>query len=141
MVSFSAASSDSSQEQAALQKASGPLFQASLLLKIFISTLAIIFFLAVYAWIFMKSIEKISLLKQRSVKDLVEGDWIVKNIFVKGKRIAGPKDLGISKKQIELLKKYKIKKVLVKEGVPFVPSFLLGYIATLALGNWIRFFV
>lgn len=40
--------------------------------------------------------------------------------------VCGPKDLGISKKQILLLRKGKVQRVVVKEGIPFVPSFLLA---------------
>ncbi len=108
-------------------------------LNFLILALAIIFVIAIHTFIFMKSVEKVSMFKEKSIKELTEGDWIAKNIFVKGKRLAGPKDLGISKKQIALLKRYKIRKVLVKEGIPFVPSFLLGYLATLGIGNWIIF--
>ena len=76
---------------------------------------------------------------------LTEGDWIAKNVLYKGKVITGPKDLGIAKKQIALLKKLyrenKVKKILVKEGIPFVPSFFLGWITTLVIGNILNFIV
>jgi prepilin signal peptidase PulO-like enzyme (type II secretory pathway) len=49
--------------------------------------------------------------------------------------IAGPDDLGILNEQIALLKKHKIKSVIVKVGIPFVPSFWLGFVATVAWGN------
>jgi hypothetical protein len=111
---------------------------SSISLKILLLTVAVIFFITLHAWLFMKSVEKVSMYNEKSVEDLVEGDWIPKDILVKGKKLVGPKDLGISKKQIALLKKYRIKKVLVKEGIPFVPSFLLGYIATLVAGNWLN---
>jgi len=79
------------------------------------------------------------MLKQLSPERLTEGDWIAKDVIIAGKRIAGPKDLGVSKKQISLLQKLKrqrkLNTVLVKQGVPFVPSFLLAYIAALAFGN------
>jgi Flp pilus assembly protein protease CpaA len=58
--------------------------------------------------------------------------------------ICGPKDLGISREQINLLKRYEDKKliesVLVKEGVPFVPSFLIAFIFCLIFYNSIVFF-
>jgi len=74
------------------------------------------------------------MLKYVEPKELTEGDWIAKDIKVKGEYITGPKDLGIEKKQINKLIKFyklgKIKKVLIKEGIPFVPSFLLAFIVT-----------
>jgi prepilin signal peptidase PulO-like enzyme (type II secretory pathway) len=61
---------------------------------------------------------------------------------VAGKRITGPKDLGISKEQIRKLialrNKGKLNKnfrVLIKNGIPFVPSFLLAYLAAMFVGN------
>ena len=56
--------------------------------------------------------------------------------------LCGPKDLGISKEQIRQLlslkKKRKIGRnfrVLIKNGIPFVPSFLLAYLAAIFIGN------
>ncbi len=70
---------------------------------------------------------------------MTEGDWIAKEIKYKGKVITGPKDLGIEKKQINKLKRLfklnKIRKVLIKEGIPFVPSFLAGWIITVVWGS------
>jgi Flp pilus assembly protein protease CpaA len=60
-------------------------------------------------------------------------------------RMCGPKDLGIEKKQIkkliELYKQGKIKKVLVKYGIPFVPSFLIAFVVSLAGFNPILLFL
>ncbi len=71
--------------------------------------------------------------------ELTEGDWIVNNVKVGGKYICGPKDLGIEKKQIRKLVKFykqkKIKKILIKEGIPFVPSFFVAYVLSLVFGN------
>ncbi|PIO05594.1 hypothetical protein COT47_04145, partial [Candidatus Woesearchaeota archaeon CG08_land_8_20_14_0_20_43_7] len=58
------------------------------------------------------------------------------------KYICGPKDLGIEKKQIAILLKHKVKKVLVREGIPFVPSFLIAFIVNVFFQNWfLRFLV
>lgn len=90
-----------------------------------------VIFLAIRSWVLMKAVEKSALITHKKTKDLVEGDWIVKEIKVKGRRICGPKDLGITKHQIELLKIHRVKSVLVKDGIPFVPSFFIAYILTL----------
>jgi hypothetical protein len=85
--------------------------------------------------------EKSVLIKRLPVEKLSEGDWIVKDVIIGGKRICGPRDLGIEKEQIAQLLQYKangkISNVLVKEGIPFVPGFLIALIATLILGDWI----
>src|SRR3989344_455919 len=46
-------------------------------------------------------------------------------------------NLGLTKQDIEKLKKHRIKKVLIKDGIPFVPSFLLGFLMTIIYGNLI----
>ena len=90
-------------------------------------------------WIFTKAVEKSCMHKLVLPRMLTEGDWIVNEIYVGGKYVCGPKDLGIQKNQINKLVKYygqgKIKKVLIKEGIPFVPSFFMAFIATLFFGN------
>jgi len=68
------------------------------------------------------------MIKVLKVNDLTEGDWVVEDVFHSKKKICGPNDLGLTLKQIELLKKYKVKKVIVKQGIPFVPSFFVAFI-------------
>ena len=101
--------------------------------------LALLALLTFYLWVFVKAVEKKCMLKLVTPDKLTEGDWIAKNVKYKGKYICGPKDLGIEKKQIrqlvKLYKQKKIKSILIKEGIPFVPSFLIAYIVTLFLGN------
>ena len=88
-----------------------------------------------YLLVFVKAVEQVSMIRLINPEKLTEGDWIVKDIKVDGKRIAGPKDLGINKKQIkrllELKQQGKIDKVKVKYGIPFVPSFLFAMIYTI----------
>lgn len=38
---------------------------------------------------------------------------------------------GLTKQQIEILKKHNIKNILVKKGIPFMPAFLIGFAFTL----------
>lgn len=123
---------------------------SSLLIKDFILKMTIISLLIVlvvvfYLWIFIKIVENSCMLKYLKPKELTEGDWIAKDIKVNGKYVCGPKDLGIEKKQINklirLYKKNKIKRVLIKEGIPFVPSFLIAFVISIIWGNIFRFFV
>ncbi len=106
--------------------------------------LALITALTFYLWVAVKAVEDSCMLKFVKPQQLTEGDWIAKEIKVDGKYIAGPKDLGIEKKQIrkliEFYKKRKIRNVLIKEGIPFVPSFFIAFIVTLAFGNLVFIF-
>lgn len=109
--------------------------------KILLLALVIFFYLSFYTYIFIKSVENSSMYKLYDIKKLTEGDWIAKVVKYKGKYICGPKDLGISKKQISLLKKYGIKKVLVKEGIPFIPPKLIAFVVTYFFGNVLFYFL
>jgi len=106
----------------------------------FFGIFAIIFFMS-YIWIISKVIEKACMIKTVPVEKLTEGDWILKDVIINKKKICGPKDLGVSKEQIvqlmKLKKARKIKEIWIKEGIPFVPSFLIAYILTYLLGNWL----
>ncbi len=108
-------------------------------IKILILSIAFLMLATFYLWIFIKSVEKSCMYKLVEPSKLTEGEWIVKDIFIGGKYITGPKDLGISKNQIkkliEFYKKGKVKKILIKEGIPFVPSFFIAFIVTLVFGN------
>lgn len=104
-----------------------------LLLSLFVISFALLLFL--HSLIFAKAVEISCMIKTIPVNKLTEGDWIVEEVKAKGKYICGPKDLGISMAQINLLKKNRIKEVLVKEGIPFVPAFLVALIVSLIFGN------
>jgi Flp pilus assembly protein protease CpaA len=101
------------------------------------SALAMIFFMIVmlYLWILIKAVEFSAMIQHIPVSKLTEGDWVARAIIVKGKKICGPKDLGVSRQQIRKLIQLKIKKIWVKYGMPFVPSFLIAFLITLMWGN------
>jgi hypothetical protein len=71
------------------------------------------------------------LVKEISTSKLVPGDWIYEKIKV-GKKTIKPKITGLNEKDIALIKKYK-KKIKVKDGVPFTPSFLLALVLLIYL--------
>lgn len=107
----------------------------NLLINLFVLAMLIATFLGYYMWNFVKAVELEMMYKHIDVDKLTEGDWIVNDVKIDGKKICGPSDLGIKRDQIEKLRQFKkqnkIKKILIKEGIPFVPSFLIGFIASL----------
>jgi hypothetical protein len=113
--------------------------------KILIVALIIGVYSSIYLLVFVKAVEKSCMIKYVSPLTVTEGDWIAKDVYVDGKFISGPKDLGIERKQLRKLinfyKKGKIKKVLIKVGIPFVPSFLIAYVLTLFYGNLLLAFI
>jgi Flp pilus assembly protein protease CpaA len=108
-------------------------------LRIPIVVLAGILIFSFYAFIYLKAVENSSMIKWVAPEDLTEGDWVVEDVMVDKKRICGPKDLGLEKSQIKKLirlkKQGKIKRILIKYGIPFVPSFLIAFIVTYFWGN------
>lgn len=103
-------------------------------LKLLLLSIVALLFLIFYIWLFVKIIEESCMIKTIPIRQLTEGDWIYKNVYIGKKYITGPKDLGISKEQILLLKKNKtLKNITIKEGIPFIPAFLIAFIMTIIL--------
>ncbi|MBI2107439.1 prepilin peptidase [Candidatus Woesearchaeota archaeon] len=96
--------------------------------------LSLIILITPYLLAFVKSVEKSCMLEKISVRKLTEGDWIAENIYNNKKLVIGRNSLGITKEQINIIKKIR-KEVLVKNGLPFIPSFLMAVIISLILGN------
>lgn len=94
--------------------------------------------LGFYLLFFIKIVEKACMYKHVKVGKLVPGDWTAEAIKKNGKLICNKKDV-LDEEQIKLLKRFKIKSVLIKEGIPFVPSFFLGFVFSLIFGNILRF--
>lgn len=96
-------------------------------------------FFGLHLSIMAKAVEKACMLRKVSPLKLTEGDWIATDVIVAGKRICGPKDLGVEQRQIRqlvvLYKKKKIRYVTIKEGIPFAPTFLIAYVVTVLFGN------
>ena len=109
--------------------------------KIGAAVTAVMVLIFAYLYAFVKGVELSCMYKNVTPEQLTVGDWIAKNIVIKGRYICGPKDLGVEKNQIRLLKKLKIKKILIRTGIPFVPSFLIAYILMLWIGNPLSYFL
>ncbi len=112
---------------------------SNLFSKLLFITLALLLMLSFYLFTLVKSVELSCMYKRVKPEQLTEGDWIARDIIMNKQRICGPSDYGIEKKQInrliQLKKKKKVDKVLIKIGIPFVPSFLIAFILTLLIGN------
>ncbi len=100
---------------------------------IFITMITVL--LIPYLMIFVKAVENSAMIKKIKVKDLTEGDWVIEDITIKNKLVYSKKSPGIDKNQIQKLKESDIKEVMVKEGIPFVPAFVIAIIISLIYGN------
>lgn len=95
---------------------------------------SVIFFIGMISFTFVRAVEESCFMKRIHASKLTEGDWVVETIKIGNKVIINEKNLGITKAQINKLKNYK-KPILVKTGIPFIPAFLLAYIALIIAKN------
>jgi hypothetical protein len=88
----------------------------------------------------MRAVENTCMQKLTDIKDLTEGDWILQEVVVENKIIVKRKEIGgIRQEQIDELlrlnKHHKLNKILIRVGIPLVPSFCIAWIITLWFGN------
>src|SRR3989344_3132233 len=94
-------------------------------LLLVVTMLAVLYYLL----LFLVAVQSCCFVSERDTKTLTEGDWLAEDVVVHGKKVLAKKTLSNS--DIERLHHHKISSVLVKEGIPFVPSFLLAYLTLL----------
>ena len=89
--------------------------------------------LMAFLFIFSKAIDQSAMIRKRRVSLLREGDWLYRDVKV-GSKVVKSDWEGLSKEEIKLLNK-KGGKVLVREGLAYVPVFLISFIVWLFLIN------
>ncbi len=102
--------------------------------------LLLVLFVAYAILFFMKIVEDAALYKMIDVKKLTIGDWLAKDVIVGKKVICHMRNIGLMAEDIKSLKKNKVKNVLIRQGIPFVPGFLIGFLATIFIGDLMVFF-
>ncbi len=110
-----------------------------------IQTLILLLAFGPILWLFIKSVEESAMKKLVAPNELTEGDWLAEPVKFKNKIICKQNPTGITLEEIAKIKKIygkkTIKNILIKEGVPFLPSFLITYIVTLAAGSLLKYFL
>jgi len=96
-----------------------------------IAALSVLLILSPLMLIFAKAIEGCCMIKRIDVKDLTIGDWLAEDVKV-GRKVIKEYWEGISEEELMLIRKHK-KKVLVKYGIPFTPTFLFAFIAMMII--------
>ncbi|MBR9701416.1 hypothetical protein GOV13_00675 [Candidatus Pacearchaeota archaeon] len=92
----------------------------------------VLFFVLPYFYLFAKSVDEVCMVKKINASKLTEGDWLYEDVKV-GKKLIKKSWGGLSKGDIRLIQKSK-KQVVIRQGIPFVPVFLISYV--LLLGVW-----
>ena len=90
-------------------------------------------FIFPFLYVFAKGLENVSMIREVSGFELREGDWLVEDVKV-GRRVVKANWDGLSLDDIELLRKEK--RVMIKEGLPFVPAFLIAFLGYVFLKGW-----
>jgi Flp pilus assembly protein protease CpaA len=93
--------------------------------------IGILIFISVYLFIYAKAVDETCMVKKIKVKDLREGDWLYKNFKI-GKKLIKADWEGLNKKDIKLIQK-NCSVVLIRQGIPFVPVFLITFLIFLYL--------
>lgn len=104
-------------------------------LRIILSLIILFVLIYQYLFFYVKSVENCCMYKFVPVTKLTEGDWLGKDVVVNNKVICSARCLGLEKKDIKAIVNSGVEKILVKEGIPFVPPFLIATILTLFYGN------
>jgi len=84
-------------------------------------------------FIYGKSVEEACMIKEIPGKKVTIGDWLYEEIKVGKKRIK-PNWEGLDEKEVKLLSR--VKKVKIKYGIPFIPSFLFAFILLILLKDY-----
>jgi len=121
-----------------------PLLSLSIVISFFLKnplnylllSISISLFILYFILLFTRLVESSLMIKEINTNKLTEGDWIYKPVYYKNRLLISRKNPGITKKDIILLKKYKIRNVIIKEGIPFVPAFLISTVISLIFGNF-----
>lgn len=98
------------------------------ILDFFLLLLGVLLFFFPLLYIYAKVVDRSFMIKTLPGKDLREGDWLYKDVKIGNQTIKANWE-GISLKELNLLKK--LKSVKIREGIPFVPVFLISYILLL----------
>jgi len=84
------------------------------------------FLLFVFLMAFAKSLENVSMKKVISAKQVREGDWLFYDLKIGGRKFEKDWD-GLGEEDVIFIRKFN-KKVVVKDGIPYAPSFLFALI-------------
>ena len=88
--------------------------------------LGVLIFVLPCFYLFAKSIDEVCMIKRIKTEKLTQGDWLYKSLKI-GNKIIEANWNGLTKKQIDFIKKKK-DFVLIRKGIPYVPTFLISFV-------------
>lgn len=96
--------------------------------------IGIFFFVLPYLYVHARAVDESCLVREVKPNELVEGDWLFKSIKIGNKTIKAKWE-GLTEEQIKAIKKRK-NKVKIRQGIPFVPVFLMSFLIMLYFYNY-----
>lgn len=94
-------------------------------------------FLIPLLYSYLQAVEKKCLIVKLNYKNLSEGDWLLRDINVGGREIKENAD-GLSLEEIDFLRKKKYSP-MIKQGIPFVPVFLISMLLMVFFDEFFEF--
>ncbi len=79
-----------------------------------------------YLLLFVNAVEKNCFISEVKISQLSEGDWLAEKVVRNERTLLKKKTL--SKRDLDKLYREGIARVKIKEGIPFIPSFLFAYL-------------
>jgi len=91
----------------------------------------IIIFVLPLLYVYTKAVDEACMIKRREPEELMEGDWLYKDVKIGNKTIRADWN-GLAKADIKLLQKNK-REVAIRTGIVFAPVFLASFLALVYL--------
>jgi len=107
------------------------LFLLASFVKIIFLFFGIFFAFTYLLYLYSKAIDESCMVREIQAKHLREGDWLYSDLKMGRNTIKASWD-GLSVKDIKSIKK-KMKKVKIRQGIPFSPNFLISFIIFIIL--------
>ena len=92
----------------------------------FLFITGILVFVLPYFYVYSKTIDDFCMVRKKRAKNLIEGDWLIKDVKI-GKKLIKSSWAGLSKQEIKSIKKSG-KEVQIKYGVVFAPVFFISFL-------------
>jgi len=109
------------------------IFSDVFMLRVLAISLAVLFIIFYYGFLLIKVVEVIAFVKKIHLSQLTEGDWVAEDVLVKGVVLVSHKDHGVTRDQLHAMKQKNVKHVMVKYGIPFVPSFFIAFLIAVVI--------
>ena len=100
----------------------------------------ILVFVFPYLYFYARSVDQTCMVREVKVSEISEGEWLAQSVKVGNKTILSKWD-GLSLEELRLIRK-KYKTIKIKQGIPFVPVFLIAFLVLIYLwqsGLWNAF--